>query len=230
MPEKIGLTLLQTELTYQGHLSSPIFRLLAWDGALLDRLGTSLEKFGATTANLRIETGPTLADAAVACWLFGGGGVIRVRAERMEGTFVKVPKGVSVQEIVTLAFGAIQGCAPNIGLRSHTVAIFVHASLGGGILGDDFLKGYLNSPPEVLGPTISRQLVYGFPGENERVSSSVEMAPSVLHPGALFARLTVVLDPQRVSIENALSVAEAYARQVADGFGFDVKAETPNAS
>lgn len=148
----------------------------------------------------------------------------------MEGIFARVPQGVSVPEIVSQVFAAVQAGPANSRLQSHTVGLSVHANLSGGVSGDDFVKKYLNSPPPELGPTSLRQLTYRFPGESERLSSSLEMEPSVLHPGALFVRLTVVLDAEPVSIENAFSGTETYARKVADSFGLDVKTEPAHAS
>jgi hypothetical protein len=203
--DKIGLTLLQTELTYQGHFSNPSFRLLTVEGGLLDHLAANLGRFGARVADVRIETGLSLADAAVTCWLFGGGALIRVRPERLDGIFAKVPQAISIPEIVGQGFAAVQGCIPNVQLQSHTVILGTHAKLDGHVSADEFLKRYLGSPPADLGAASFRRLAYGFPGEDKRLSSSLEVEPSLLHPGALYARLTVAFVAREVSIEGAFS-------------------------
>ena len=104
MPDKIGLTVLQSELWYQLSFSPPSVRLLTLEGGLHDRLLIGLNRFSVAPGDIRIDSGlQSLAEAGVTCWLFKTTSYVRVRADRLEVGLGKVPGGVAIPDIIHAA-------------------------------------------------------------------------------------------------------------------------------
>lgn len=223
MGDKIGFIVKQLELSYQAHLIRPSFRLLTHESRLLDGLLVGMAQFGVTPGDIRLDTAvPSLAEAGITCMLHKNGVLLKIRPDRFEASCVKIPEGDVFQRVIRQTYAVVRESHPSAELRSHTIAMHLHGNLEGTVSCADFLRRYISCAPE-LEPTSFRGAVYQFPGEEGRLSSSFEIQPSLLHPGALFTRFVVTLDAQRVTSDNALATAEAYCRKVANAFGIEEK-------
>ncbi len=230
MADKIGFIVLQMELSYQAHLTPPSFRLLTHESRLLDGLLAGMAQFGVTPGDIRLDTAvPSLAEAGITCFVHKNGVLLKIRPDRIEASCVKIPEGDVFSRIIRQTYAVVREAHPSVKLHSHTIALPVHGNLEGGVSCADFLRRYITCPPE-LEPTSFRGAIYQLPGEEERLSSSFEIQPSLIHPGALWTRFVVTLDAQQVTSEKALVAAEAYYRKAANAFGLEAKGAAAHAS
>lgn len=230
MGEKTSAEVLQADLTYHAQFAMPSIRLITVEGGLYDRLVERLLPFGANLADLRIETAvQNLSDAAVTWWLFNFMTQVRVRAHRFEVTCTRMPEEDVLQRLIVQVLEAVKDTDTRIEVTQHGISLNLHMELVGAISPTDFLSKYVNAPPVGLGPSSGRGLVYYFPGQEERLSSSVVMEPSRVRPGALYAQGVVTFDPKRVPIGQVITAAFDYFTRVGEYFGLEVKREIARA-
>lgn len=230
MDKKTSAEVLQADLTYHAQFVTPNIQLITLQSGLYDHLLGRLLPFGANLADLRLETATqNIAEASVTWWLFNFRTQVRVRAERFEVNCTWIPDEDVLQRLIVQVLEAVKETDTRIEVAQHGISLKLHMELAGGVSPTDFVSKYVSAPPVGLGPSSGRGLVYYFPGQEERLSSSVVMEPSVVRPGALYANGIVAFDPKRVPIGGVIAAAFDYFTRAGEQFGLEVKREIARA-
>ncbi|MCZ6479156.1 MAG: hypothetical protein O6837_08165 [Deltaproteobacteria bacterium] len=222
MMDKIGIKVLKVELSHHAQFALPSIRLLTAESGLYDRLLRRMLPFGAGLADLRVETAvQNIADAAVSCWLFQFTTLVRVRAERFEINYTKIPEQDVQDRLIVQVFEAVKESDPGIEILSHTITLNLHGKLDEGIPSADFLSQYVKAAPTGLGPTSGSGFIYYFPGHEKRQASSLIMEPSRLYPGGLFVQGVTIFDAKQIPLQDVMTAAWDYYRAAGEHFGLE---------
>ncbi len=203
--------LVQGDLAYQGEFSSPAFDLVGSFLSLLTRLYARMAKFGVRPADLKLESGQSLAESALLCALHGLNAQARIRVERVEANFLELRRVTQDQvlAIILEAIGAVQELSPQLAFKTHGIVLSLHGVLEG-ITFEDFIQRYTVKAPDGLGPPVGSGVVYYYGPETERDNSSVVLDKSLVVSGGLYLRMNLTINGTKVSVTEVHDKVSAY--------------------
>jgi len=213
----------RSEIQYQGQYADFAFDLFTASAPVYRNMLTFLGRYGATLRDLR-QDAPTVADANISCTLFDLTTTVRFYLDRLEVTFAKFHEvgGEHATHICLDAWGALQASDSTIRLARHTVVLGFHADLVKGTIEE--LIGQHVAPSKIFGDKTRSAILYYLRDQGEvGAGSNVYLDRSLLKDGALYVKLTLVLDAAQVPLEKVRDRVNDVLASIAKHMGLEVE-------
>lgn len=191
---------------YVGLFAKPALSLWGKGAVILEGLLEAFSEFGATLADVKVETGGSPADEAVAVF-FGLQGTYRFKFDRVLGNVSNVnDKGLEdFGRSLDLGEAWIRSEVPDCRFSSHLLSYAAHCRLDEGT-SEEFLRS-LNAPTLTsLGSSRGTGLIFHARGTESGSTVQLTIDHSVVLDGGLFVQFAVLSMDDRID-HSAMMIA-----------------------
>ncbi len=210
----IMLDVAKADLAFEAGYSQPDFGLFENRSAILTHLFKKLEPHGLRLTDLRYEPGNlNLGEQHIVCYLFNYWMTIKIRLERIEINCSELPRDYTdkFKAAIIDVLTAVKEHRHDLSFRAFALAVGMHAKLEG-LPARDYLRRFVTTVPQSLGPSTGNGVVFYFGPEGDRLLSSITADISAVTQDAVSLRIHGMWDATKVSADSISTIGDKYVR------------------